>query len=143
MGINILPRIKLFALLLIASSAGAHHNVGDDMDIDNPLTLQGSISHVEWINPHVVIHFESIDDRGLPQLWLVQADTPNSLLRRGLNRNSFQSMNNAAIMAFPSQANNCLPDCFAYGLSINDSRGTQRILSQDLQSKTTELRPGQ
>ncbi|PCJ22625.1 MAG: hypothetical protein COA96_13870 [SAR86 cluster bacterium] len=110
--------ITLVAVSLFMSSLQAHHIESDDLDIDSRTSLEGKIVDVEWINPHVIIHIEVLNDYGVKQLWLVQADTPNSLLRSGLNRQSFSAQRNVILDVYPSVSTNCAVTCLSYGISI-------------------------
>ena len=52
--------------------------------------LKGPVVRVEWVNPHTWIHLEVTDDSGNKEVWMVEGGTPNSLLRRGLKRDTIK-----------------------------------------------------
>ena len=86
------------ALLLYTVPAVAHHAFGAEFDANAPLRIQGNIVRLEWVNPHSWIHLEvsmmvagtdTIVAAGSErEVWMVEGGTPNTLLRRGLRRDS-------------------------------------------------------
>src|SRR4051812_42590960 len=77
----------------------AHHAFGGEFDPNRPVLLKGTISKVELVNPHAWIHIdakevtvggEKKDLKGATESWAVEGGTPNTLLRRGINRDSLQ-----------------------------------------------------
>ena len=66
----------------------AHHAFSAEFDANRPLQLRGTISKTEWINPHSWIHIDVVGEDGDVDTWAVECGAPNSLMRRGLNKNS-------------------------------------------------------
>ena len=78
----------LAAALLAGAPAAAHHAFGAEFDPNRPLVLRGPVVKVEWVNPHAWIHLEHTTQAGDKEVWMVEGGTPNTLLRRGLSRNT-------------------------------------------------------
>ena len=66
----------------------AHHAFGAEFDPNAPVRLQGKVVKLEWVNPHAWIHIEVAKPDGAKEVWMVEGGTPNTLLRRGLTRES-------------------------------------------------------
>src|SRR5580704_13852478 len=74
------------AVLLAAAPAWAHHAFAAEFDAKHPVHLEGVVTKVELINPHAWIHVEVKDADGKTNEWMVEAGSPNVLLRRGFTK---------------------------------------------------------
>ena len=75
-------------LLWAADTASAHHAFNAEFDQDRPVQLRGTVTRVEWINPHTWIHIDVKKADGTIEQWSIEGGTPNTLLRRGLKRDT-------------------------------------------------------
>ena len=72
------------------STASAHHSFAAEFDRDMPITVTGTVTKVEWANPHARFYIDAKDDSGKTVNWDFELASPNGLMRRGWNRNSMK-----------------------------------------------------
>jgi len=78
----------LVGLLFVARIVLAHHAFGGEFDANRPVLLKGKVVKMEWTNPHAWIHIEVTKPDGSKEVWMVEGGSPNSLLRRGVTKES-------------------------------------------------------
>ena len=66
----------------------AHHAFSAEFDAARPIELSGVVTKTEWINPHSWITIEVAGEGDSQEIWEIEAGAPNSMFRRGFNRNS-------------------------------------------------------
>ena len=76
-------------LLLAALPVLAHHSFAAEFDATKPVTLKGTLTKMEWINPHGWLHIDVKGPDGKVQSWAIEAGAPNALIRRGLRSTDF------------------------------------------------------
>jgi hypothetical protein len=87
-GHRIAAAVIAAAVALVSPTALAHHSFSAEFDSNKPVELKGTVVRVEWINPHTWIHIDVKKTDGAVERWMIEGGTPNTLLRRGLNRES-------------------------------------------------------
>jgi hypothetical protein len=80
----------VFLAILAVTPAMAHHSFAAEFDAKNPVSLRGTVTKMEWINPHAWIHIDVKKPDGMVDEWMIEAGSPNTLLRRGLTKNSLK-----------------------------------------------------
>ena len=88
------------ALCLAASPAIAHHSFAAEFDATQPVTLHGTITKMEWINPHSWLHIDVKNADGTTTAWMIEGATPNTLLRRGFTREAVKAGTEITIVGF-------------------------------------------
>jgi hypothetical protein len=81
---NVVSLLALFGAL----SADAHHSFLSEFDPDMPIQIRGVLTKIELINPHSWFHVDVTDDNGEVVTWAIEAGTPNTLFRKGINKNT-------------------------------------------------------
>ena len=74
-------------LVFAARPLAAHHAFTAEFDAQQPVTLHGTVTKVEWTNPHAWINLDVKGEDGQVVAWRVEAGAPNALLRRGFTKN--------------------------------------------------------
>ena len=77
-------------LVMPAAVALAHHAFAAEFDANKPVKFQGTITKMLWVNPHAWIYVDVKKPDGTVEEWMIEAGTPNTLLRRGFTKESLQ-----------------------------------------------------
>ena len=77
-----------FVLVVLAVPVRAHHAFASEFDARKPVKFTGTVTKMEWINPHSWMHIEVKKPDGSVENWMIEAGSPNSLFRRGINKNT-------------------------------------------------------
>jgi hypothetical protein len=67
----------------------AHHG-SSNYDLSKSVSVRGTVTEFNFINPHSAIHLQAKDDKGNDEQWLIEADSPNNLARAGWTRESLK-----------------------------------------------------
>jgi hypothetical protein len=74
------------ALAATGASLFAHHAFSAEFDAKKPVKFTGTVTKMEWTNPHVWLHMDVKTPDGKVESWAFEAGTPNNLFRRGFTR---------------------------------------------------------
>jgi Family of unknown function (DUF6152) len=128
-----LSLIALSASLLVAAAAPAfaHHAFAAEFDAKKPVKLRGTVTKMEWINPHTWIYMDVKKPDGTVEEWMIEAGTPNTLLRRGFTKDSLKAGTEVLVDGYQSKDGSLrangrdltLPDGKTLFLGSNDAAG--------------------
>ena len=80
------PLFAISLVLLSAASAVAHHAFAAEFDATKAIRLTGTLTKVEWTNPHTYFYLDVKDDTGAIVQWACESGAPGALSRRGFKR---------------------------------------------------------
>lgn len=84
----LISAVAIAGALLSRAPTLAHHAFAAEFDADQPVTLQGTVVKVEWVNPHCWLHVDVVEADGRIVNWQLELGPPNGLFRRGWRRDS-------------------------------------------------------
>jgi hypothetical protein len=83
--------LMLFSISLAAAAPLiAHHAFAGQFDVTKPITLMGTVTKIEWMNPHIYFYVDVKDNGGKVANWMIEGGSPNILLRAGWTKNSLK-----------------------------------------------------
>jgi hypothetical protein len=82
--------IACLSIALGVDSSLAHHSFAAVFDRDSPIEITGTVTRVEWVNPHAWIYIDVEADNGEVEAWALEMGSANHLRRRGWNRNALE-----------------------------------------------------
>jgi Family of unknown function (DUF6152) len=82
--------VVAFGVLLLSLPTHAHHSFAAQYDRNKPITLNGNVTKLEWMNPHIYFYMDVKDASGAVVKWSVEGGAPNTLYRAGWRRDSLK-----------------------------------------------------
>jgi hypothetical protein len=110
-----------FGMLVSSISLLAHHSAASAYDVDKKITLRGTVTKLEWQNPHVFYYLDVTDPGGKVTNWSIEASTPNQLYRNGWRKDDLK-IGEVVTVTNSSPARNGLPKAYGGTLTLVDGR---------------------
>ena len=120
-----------------AASVSAHHAFAAEFDAERPVNFEGTVTKMEWVNPHVWIHMDVTKADGLMESWAFEGGTPNVLFRRGFTKQSLLPGTRILVDGYQAKDGSNR----ANGRDITFKDGTKLFLGSSGTGAPYELRP--
>ena len=121
-----------------ATSVSAHHAFAAEFDANKPVSFKGTVTKMEWVNPHTWLHVDVKKTDGTVENWAIEAGTPNVLFRRGFTKESLLPGTEIVIEGY--QAKDGSHRCNGRDLTLPDGR--KLFLGSSGTGAPYELTPG-
>ena len=111
----------VIGLFLAPYSLAAHHAASTKYDMNKPITLKGTVTKVEWQNPHIYYYIDVKDAAGTVTNWAVEGSTPNQLFRQGWRKDTLKPGHTITVEGFMARKEG-LPHINGRNVTLPDGR---------------------
>jgi hypothetical protein len=100
---SVLTSAIIGSLWLATVPESAHHPAISQFAVDNPMTLRGTVTKVEWVNPHGWVHVDVRAQDGDVETWAIETGSPYTMAKRGLDKLDFRSGVEVVVTGWPAK----------------------------------------
>ena len=112
--------LTVLTLLAAAAPIAAHHSFAAEYDRNRTITVTGSVTKLEWTNPHARLYVMGTDETGKMQEWDFELGPPNGLMRNGWRRDSLKAGLRVVVEGFRSKTSTVVAN--ARSVKLPDGR---------------------
>ena len=109
-------------LLVTAVPLLAHHSFAAEFDSGKPVKVTGTVTRIEWANPHVWFYLDVKDETGTVTNWAMEMGGPNGLLRAGWTRSSMKPGDEVTVEGFQARSGKSIGNATAVTLASTGQR---------------------
>ena len=115
-------KVGVFAIGLLAAAIPmlAHHSFSAEFDNSKPVNIKGTVTKIDWLNPHIWIYLDVKDDAGKVQSWQCEGGPPNTLTRNGWTKSALKEGDQITIEGF--KAKDATNTCNGRSVMLPDGR---------------------
>jgi hypothetical protein len=117
------------ALAIAGATLSAHHSFAAEFDINKPVTLQGTVTKVEWVNPHVYVFIDVKDASGKVTPWSLSSLGPAAARRAGVTRANFGQGQAVTILGYHAKDGSNF--AFMRKMTFSDGHSVELWLGDD------------
>ena len=101
---KILSAVVIVCSLFSSTGVLSHHSFSAEFDVGRPVDITGTVTEIEWTNPHAWLHLDVKDEQGNTQSWAVELLGINALVRSGLTPNTVKPGDTLTVTGFGSRS---------------------------------------
>jgi hypothetical protein len=121
--------LPLIVALALRTALVAHHKLPAFYDVSAVVSLKGTLTRVEWQNPHVMFYVDVVNSAGSPEAWIVEGDAPAVLTSRGWARDTLKQGDAAILSGYRPTTRNAR---FVGGAAIELRDGRRLLFGENL-----------